>query len=135
MDSPRPQAPWLVGSCLCAFAVLLTVLPTPSVGPVSMPLVLLPLLLLIRLLPMALAVPWVLGISAVLWFQLGQTPVVWFVLLQLLLLADVVAAQFVRRDNLLLMDLTAALALSVGCLLYTSPSPRDGLLSRMPSSA
>ena len=25
--------------------------------------------------------------------------------------------------------------LSVGCLLYTSPSPRDGLLSRMPSSA
>mgnify|MGYP003302857265 CR=1 FL=1 len=26
-------------------------------------------------------------------------------------------------------------ALSGGCLLYTSPSPRDGLLSRMPSSA
>ena len=26
-------------------------------------------------------------------------------------------------------------ALSYGCLLYTSPSPRDGLLSRMPSSA
>ena len=26
-------------------------------------------------------------------------------------------------------------ALSVACLLYTSPSPRDGLLSRMPSSA
>ena len=25
--------------------------------------------------------------------------------------------------------------LSSGCLLYTSPSPRDGLLSRMPSSA
>ena len=24
---------------------------------------------------------------------------------------------------------------SDGCLLYTSPSPRDGLLSRMPSSA
>ena len=24
---------------------------------------------------------------------------------------------------------------STGCLLYTSPSPRDGLLSRMPSSA
>ena len=30
--------------------------------------------------------------------------------------------------------LTASL-LSTGCLLYTSPSPRDGLLSRMPSSA
>ena len=26
-------------------------------------------------------------------------------------------------------------AISLGCLLYTSPSPRDGLLSRMPSSA
>ena len=26
-------------------------------------------------------------------------------------------------------------ALDDGCLLYTSPSPRDGLLSRMPSSA
>ena len=25
--------------------------------------------------------------------------------------------------------------LFTGCLLYTSPSPRDGLLSRMPSSA
>ena len=25
--------------------------------------------------------------------------------------------------------------LSTACLLYTSPSPRDGLLSRMPSSA
>ena len=27
------------------------------------------------------------------------------------------------------------LALTLNCLLYTSPSPRDGLLSRMPSSA
>ena len=26
-------------------------------------------------------------------------------------------------------------AMGKGCLLYTSPSPRDGLLSRMPSSA
>ena len=26
-------------------------------------------------------------------------------------------------------------AMGLGCLLYTSPSPRDGLLSRMPSSA
>ena len=30
---------------------------------------------------------------------------------------------------------TVIVALSVYCLLYTSPSPRDGLLSRMPSSA
>ena len=28
-----------------------------------------------------------------------------------------------------------AIAVNNGCLLYTSPSPRDGLLSRMPSSA
>ena len=28
-----------------------------------------------------------------------------------------------------------ALGVTKGCLLYTSPSPRDGLLSRMPSSA
>ena len=28
-----------------------------------------------------------------------------------------------------------AFADEMGCLLYTSPSPRDGLLSRMPSSA
>ena len=27
------------------------------------------------------------------------------------------------------------LGIACGCLLYTSPSPRDGLLSRMPSSA
>ena len=27
------------------------------------------------------------------------------------------------------------LVLYISCLLYTSPSPRDGLLSRMPSSA
>ena len=26
-------------------------------------------------------------------------------------------------------------SVGIGCLLYTSPSPRDGLLSRMPSSA
>ena len=37
----------------------------------------------------------------------------------------------------LLLILTVALFLTMGrgCLLYTSPSPRDGLLSRMPSSA
>ena len=29
----------------------------------------------------------------------------------------------------------AAANTAAGCLLYTSPSPRDGLLSRMPSSA
>ena len=34
------------------------------------------------------------------------------------------------RDNL-----SFGLRMMKGCLLYTSPSPRDGLLSRMPSSA
>ena len=34
--------------------------------------------------------------------------------------------------ELILTDPWASLR---GCLLYTSPSPRDGLLSRMPSSA
>ena len=29
----------------------------------------------------------------------------------------------------------SAVEMNSGCLLYTSPSPRDGLLSRMPSSA
>ena len=35
----------------------------------------------------------------------------------------------------LLLSLNAWGADSKACLLYTSPSPRDGLLSRMPSSA
>ena len=30
---------------------------------------------------------------------------------------------------------TESVILACNCLLYTSPSPRDGLLSRMPSSA
>ena len=33
------------------------------------------------------------------------------------------------------VTITARGALIYNCLLYTSPSPRDGLLSRMPSSA
>ena len=36
-------------------------------------------------------------------------------------------------SNLGVVELTMAIHLV--CLLYTSPSPRDGLLSRMPSSA
>ena len=51
------------------------------------------------------------------------------------LIADKVGA-----SNAFGFDLSAAcsaflFALDTGCLLYTSPSPRDGLLSRMPSSA
>ena len=33
------------------------------------------------------------------------------------------------------LKFTLILAVFITCLLYTSPSPRDGLLSRMPSSA
>ena len=39
-----------------------------------------------------------------------------------------------QRDKLLFRNALEWLGLSI-CLLYTSPSPRDGLLSRMPSSA
>ena len=35
----------------------------------------------------------------------------------------------------LLIGLLVVIAVFAICLLYTSPSPRDGLLSRMPSSA
>ena len=38
-------------------------------------------------------------------------------------------------DEIPLGHKIAMVDLKEGCLLYTSPSPRDGLLSRMPSSA
>ena len=38
----------------------------------------------------------------------------------------------VALQELIEAELTATIG---ACLLYTSPSPRDGLLSRMPSSA
>ena len=44
----------------------------------------------------------------------------------------VVLAAVVATAMLLLLGLGYAVYV---CLLYTSPSPRDGLLSRMPSSA
>ena len=41
-----------------------------------------------------------------------------------------------RHDSVLLLFLFYAFTVAIYiCLLYTSPSPRDGLLSRMPSSA
>ena len=40
-----------------------------------------------------------------------------------------------ETDILVKQKLPKAAQLSKLCLLYTSPSPRDGLLSRMPSSA
>ena len=44
-------------------------------------------------------------------------------------------AAILRRWYELQRDHKEDLALLMTCLLYTSPSPRDGLLSRMPSSA
>ena len=38
-------------------------------------------------------------------------------------------------DKVILDDPIVEIATDKVCLLYTSPSPRDGLLSRMPSSA
>ena len=40
-----------------------------------------------------------------------------------------------RKEDRLLFDYQHTLAQSMGCLLYTSPSPRDLSTSRMPSSA
>ena len=39
------------------------------------------------------------------------------------------------RAGLIVVLLAAAAAVSIACLLYTSPSPRDRQKSRMPSSA
>ena len=51
--------------------------------------------------------------------------------------------KFVSNDNgleledprLVVQGPEGQMGFARGCLLYTSPSPRDGLLSRMPSSA
>ena len=40
-----------------------------------------------------------------------------------------------RRDNPKCNPGSVKILRDIFCLLYTSPSPRDGLLSRMPSSA
>ena len=40
-----------------------------------------------------------------------------------------------NASNVYMLDSGAKIAVNITCLLYTSPSPRDGLLSRMPSSA
>ena len=42
---------------------------------------------------------------------------------------------FIREANTLVYNIAFPVMLFYACLLYTSPSPRDGLLSRMPSSA
>ena len=55
-------------------------------------------------------------------------------------LADLDLSQWRRSigyvaQETLLLDGSVATNIAWGCLFYTSPSPRDGLLSRMPTSA
>ena len=53
--------------------------------------------------------------------------------------AGIVSKSAEGRANTMTVIVTvfeaADITVSENCLLYTSPSPRDGLLSRMPSSA
>ena len=49
--------------------------------------------------------------------------------------APAATAWVMTSSALVLMMTLPGLALFYGCLLYTSPSPRDATLSRMPSSA
>ena len=66
----------------------------------------------------------------------GQTDVsaVGVGLLGLGVVGSAVAKALLSRDESKEHNIPLALVSAV-CLLYTSPSPRDGLLSRMPSSA
>ena len=53
------------------------------------------------------------------------------------LLGEVVGGKVVKSQpaEIGIMDINFSKEKDTDCLLYTSPSPRDGLLSRMPSSA
>ena len=53
----------------------------------------------------------------------------------LFLVATVVGSGIMAENLSMGNQALALLANAIACLLYTSPSPRDGLLSRMPSSA
>ena len=46
-----------------------------------------------------------------------------------------VGGGFLMTPLLIFLGIPPVVAVGSDCLLYTSPSPRDGLLSRMPSSA
>ena len=50
------------------------------------------------------------------------------------LLTALIYLGFYQHDKVWIANKTRTEAMEA-CLLYTSPSPRDGLLSRMPSSA
>ena len=55
------------------------------------------------------------------------------------LVLELVGIDYLKNNDVYEINLffsnNAHIALTTDCLLYTSPSPRDGLLSRMPSSA
>ena len=53
----------------------------------------------------------------------------------ILAVGDIIFYQYAAQTELLPFFDTYPMTLVSDCLLYTSPSPRDGLLSRMPSSA
>ena len=67
---------------------------------------------------------------------------VWLVPVALFACGEMTDTDAPSLDALVFQDLGTAAVSDTGdytgdlvCLLYTSPSPRDGLLSRMPSSA
>ena len=62
-------------------------------------------------------------------------PISYTILLLLFLLGISVGANKDIVDNLATLGGQAFLLALAGCLLYTSPSPRDSTSSRMPSSA
>ena len=49
--------------------------------------------------------------------------------------ANLVSQWFSKQRGFAMSLMALGFGISMACLLYTSPSPRDGLLSRMPSSA
>ena len=49
--------------------------------------------------------------------------------------ADVTTGELIKNADQIFETLATDIIMESACLLYTSPSPRDGLLSRMPSSA
>ena len=75
------------------------------------------------------------------------TPIItpWVSLDQLDSVAEGVFDEAIRQDearaflkdpsHIMMLAIEYELVVGMACLLYTSPSPRDGLLSRMPSSA
>ena len=80
------------------------------------------------------------GIVTVLFQRLKQPVVLGYIVAGILIgphLFKLVSGEDAIKSlaELGMVFLMISLGLEFNCLLYTSPSPRDGLLSRMPSSA